>query len=86
MGKAQASGMAEWVRDGNLSLEAAIRWHLRFNHFPPVNEAFVPACVEAIDLIRSDDGDEPVFLPNGRTATAWQIIDGLHLEDFCYDE
>lgn len=64
---------------------AAMAWHLRHNHYPPVPESMVNPCLEAIDYGLYGEYDELVELPEGVTwrgeteAPAWAIIEGHHL-------
>ena len=82
MGRANAEGIAQAVRDGFMTQEVALTHHLQSNHYPPVHTAFVGACVCAIIACREGDTDQRIQCPNGRTMTAAEIIDGLHLEAF----
>ena len=52
--------------------------HLQYNHFPPISTQLVPTCEAALD----DPAAEAIELPNGRTASAADIIEALHLEGF----
>lgn len=84
MGHLSAVGMAE----SGLPLEAAIEWHLRSNHYPPVPVALVPTCVEAIGFASDEDWDAVVSLPDGvkfrggDTASVWQVVEAFHLDAF----
>jgi len=86
MGSLGATGMAGAVTEGQVSLEAALDWHLRSNHFPPVSLDFIPTCVRAIELANDEDFDVEIEMPNGITKTAGEICDGLHLWAFIDDE
>ncbi len=61
MGSLQAAAMSET----DLTLEQALAWHLRSNHYPPVPESMVPTCIEAINAYWEDDLDKMVSLPAG---------------------
>jgi len=63
-------------------IESALDWHLRGNHFPPIHSDFFPAAKLAIEHCNDRRGQTPIELPNGLTRTAWQIVEGLHLESF----
>lgn len=64
-------------------LETALRIHLSSNHYPPVHPDFIPVCQWAI-VVYNEGGDlsAEITMPNGVVKTAWQVIDGLHLECF----
>lgn len=88
MGSLQAAAFAEAVGDGDISLESALSWHLRANHYPPVPETMVPVCIAAIDAANEGDWDRSIDLPEGvsyrdqTTAPARAIIEGHHLDSF----
>ena len=81
MGSLQAQEMAEM-----LEIESAISWHLQANHYPPVPQSMVPACLEAIENAIAGDWLKTVELPAGTTyrgsrfAPTDAIIDQHHLE------
>lgn len=60
MGSLQAAEMAEM-----LSIEDAIAWHLRSNHFPPIPLSMVPVCIEAIENALEGNWTKLVSLPEG---------------------
>lgn len=60
MGSIQAAEMAEM-----LSIEDAIAWHLRSNHFPPIPLSMVPVCIEAIENALEGNWTKLVSLPEG---------------------
>ena len=68
------------------SEEKALRWHLTGNFFPPIHIDFMEPAREAIKLVREDKGEEIIEMPNGISKTAWQIVEGLRLEDFLNNE
>jgi hypothetical protein len=88
VGRMTAMGFAESVEEGQLSLEAALGYHLQHNHYPPVPTSMIPVCVQAIELAAEDNYDALVTLPEGVTwrgdeeAPVWAIVEGHHLEDF----
>jgi hypothetical protein len=82
MGRLHAEEFAESVKEGNISLEAALEYHLTGNHYPPVHRSFIPVAIKAIELGNNDDWDKEIKMPNGKTLTAAKIIEGLHLESF----
>ena len=80
MGSIQAQEMAEM-----LSMEDALAWHLRSNHYPPVPLSMVQPCIEAIEAGLEDDWNRMIHL-NGSSwrgqdhAPAYAIIEGHHLD------
>jgi hypothetical protein len=54
MGNTQAIGMADAVREHQVSLYPAIHYHLTANHFPPV-VGLTDALVEVIESVNSGD-------------------------------
>ena len=48
-----------------LSIEDAIAWHLRSNHFPPIPLSMVPVCIEAIENALEGNWTKLVSLPEG---------------------
>ena len=82
MGTMGAMGMADQVQQGHLALEDALYWHLQSNHYPPVNAVFIPTCIKAIEACQREECDMLITMPNGRTLTAEQVVEGLHLEAF----
>lgn len=84
MGNMGAIGMAGAVEEGQISLDAALEWHLRSNHFPPVSLDWLPVCKKAIDLANADEWDIELTSGLGApgTLTVANIVEGLHLEAF----
>jgi hypothetical protein len=82
MGNTFAIDLSEQVKQENLKLEIALEQHLQYNHYPPVPTVFIPSCKKAIELANDEKWDEELALPNGKTLTVTQIIEGLHLEWF----
>lgn len=77
MGSLAAMDMVE-----HADFDAALDWHLRANHFPPVHPDFHPMAKQAIECVNKRQGETPIDLPNGKTFTANYIVDGLHLHPF----
>lgn len=81
MGSLQAAEMAEM-----LSMEDAITWHLRSNHFPPIPTSMVPVCIEAIQNALDGNWTKLVSLPDGvgyrglTAAPTDAIIEQHHLD------
>lgn len=87
MGSTQAHEMA-----GMLSLDDALAWHLRSNHYPPIPLSMVGPCKEAIDAYWEDDLDRQIQMPEGvfyrgeTTAPARAILIQHHLEAWCQED
>jgi hypothetical protein len=86
MGNLQAREFAGLVSEKEMALEQAIAWHLRSNHYPPVDDAFVPVAVEAINLASEGFWYNELEYPNGLTRTVLDTIGGLHLGAFLNEE
>ena len=92
MGRLGAEGMKEASDELGLTLEAQLEWHLTGNHYPPVPVSMVKACVEAISAVNEGELDRAIELPEGiswrgsRTAPASAIVEGHHLETWCYSD
>jgi len=82
MGHMTAAGFAELVAEGQVSLVAALRYHLTANHYPPVSEVWVAPCMAAIAAANEGDFNRPVDVPWGPKVTAFRLIEGLHLDAF----
>ena len=80
MGSLQAQEMAEM-----LSMEDALAWHLRSNHYPPVPLSMIQPCMDAIEAGLDEDWNRLIHL-NGSSwrgqdyAPAYAIIEGHHLD------
>jgi hypothetical protein len=84
MGYLQAAEFA-----AHAPLGVAVTWHLTGNHLPPVDRAWIPVAVEAVEAARDEEADRLVDLPanieyrDGQTkAPAWAIIENFRLEPF----
>jgi hypothetical protein len=79
MGSLQAAEMAEM-----LSIDDAIAWQLRANHYPPVPLSMVQPCIDAINACNELDYERLIHL-NGSSwrgndsAPAYAIVEGHHL-------
>jgi len=77
-------------------IEETVRWHLSSNCYPPLPEAYVPMCVEAIRACKMQfDENEKIMLklPEGMfykgdqtVVEAWTVIEAFHLEGFLMEE
>lgn len=86
MGNLYAQGFAELVKAEDLRLEQALAIHLKTNHYPPVNDAFIPVAMGAIELANEGMWDAELVYPNGLTRTVAHTIEGLHLSAFLDEE
>lgn len=82
MGSMHAAEFAEAVADAQLGIDVALHWHLTANHFPPISPTFIPAAKEAIERANGCDWTSTIEMPNGRSLTVAQIIEGMHLDSF----
>jgi hypothetical protein len=86
MGSLQAMEYRELAEMGSITLEQAITWHLRSNHFPPIPTSMVPVCIEAIEYANAGDWDKLVSLPEGvgykglTSAPVHAIVEQHHLD------
>lgn len=88
MGALQALAMTET----DLSLEQQLSWHLQGNHYPPIPQAMIPVCIEAIDAVIEQDPDRLIPLPKMEDgfqirwrdgnieAPAWAVVEHAHLD------
>lgn len=88
MGTLGAQAMVAAVNDGLLDHQAALHWHLGFNHYPPVPGYMVPVAQAAIDFANAGDWDAEIEPPAGgewnsdRNPTTTEIVEDLHLDSF----
>jgi len=59
MGRMTAMSIAET----DVSLEQQLAWHLQGNHYPPIPNAMVQPCIDAIDAYWEEDYDRLIQLP-----------------------
>lgn len=76
---------AEDIANSPMSLEQKLSWHLQGNHYPPVHEAFIPVCIDAINRANEGDYTSLILYPNGIERSVSHTIQGLHLEAFLDD-
>lgn len=84
MGRLAAEDMIE---QGGKDL--ALEWHLRSNHFPPIDLSLLPVAKEAISLADGGDWETEIDLPPGlpyAKASVSKIVSGLHLAMFVQPE
>jgi len=79
MGSLQAQEMV-----GLMKFQDAVRWHLQYNHYPPISTDFVGTAISAIDNVLSEEYDTEIEMPNGKILKSSEIVDGLHLDCFVY--
>lgn len=73
------------IAESNLSLEDKMVWQLQGNHYPPIDSAFIPVAVQAVELAQQNDWDAVLELPNQKQKTVHSIVTMLHLEPFVND-
>ncbi len=79
MGHMHAS---DYASGEHCDLDTGLLLHLQGNHFPPVSASFMPACKEAMSFILDGNAGHEITMPNGKTVTADEIMEGLHLQPF----
>ena len=98
MGAMQAMDLAD---NWQLDLEKQLSIHLSANHYPPIPQVMIPACIQAIDAYWENDLNKQIILPfdgldkNGKPfqiewrgepfAPAWAIIEHAHLNHWLVD-
>jgi hypothetical protein len=68
-----------------LSEEQALIWHLRYNHYPPINLIFLPAIREALAAARRGHYRRKLTLPSGKIVTVATVVKDAHLGAFLDD-
>lgn len=93
MGRLQAEEFRQAVHVGEISEHAALSWHLRNNHYPPLPHEMVEVAEDALRIVRILN-DEPrqwereIRLPDGmkfknkNTMTVMEVFDEFHLDSF----
>lgn len=92
MGLMSLLGMLDATDD----IEEVVRWHLSANCYPPLNEIYVPMCVEAIRACRmqTDENEkitlqlpEGMFYKGDQTVVdVWTVVEAFHLEGFLMED
>lgn len=90
MGRMQAEEFAGMTGKGKgkISMDQALTWHLRGNHYPPVPTSMVGPCKRAISAVNRGKHDAKIKLPEGiswrgqKHAPAHAIVEGHHLDSF----
>lgn len=72
----------EYASGEHCDFETGLIMHLQSNHYPPVSVDFVPTCKQAIEVILDGNAGHEITMPNGKTLTAGEIMEGLHLQPF----
>ena len=71
---------------GLVRQDVALSWHLQSNHYPPLPQALIPACQQAIKNANAGLWDAWVPLPPGygfvSGVTTAQLVEGCHLDSF----
>jgi hypothetical protein len=89
MGRIHAMELADMSLRDELALGEAIKTHLTCNHYPPVARPWHAIALSIVKRARAGtlDWNEKISNPlNGKLMTVNQIVEGLHLEDFCATE
>ena len=73
----------ESIERVDIPLGVKLKWHLQFNHYPPVHEVFVPLCEQVIACANAGEWNAVLDMPNGLSRTVAYIVENLHLEPFC---
>ena len=74
--------MAQDLATSGIDLDTALAVHLRSNHYPPVDLAFIPVAKEAILLAGDEEWDAELTYPNGLVRSVAHTVEGLHLDLF----
>ena len=89
MGHTSAVGMKESVDEGLIPQSEALRWHLKYNHFPPYPEAMVAVAERAVEKANKGRWESCVRLPKevshriyGRLVPVHVLVQSMHLEEF----
>ncbi len=64
------------------SQDTLLYHHLRYNHYPPINDIFFDAAQEAITLANAGKWNTKITLPHGVKETVSKIVEGMYLESF----
>jgi hypothetical protein len=86
MGLQSAIGITE----SGIPLEQQLAWHFSTNCYPPIPRQMIPTAVEAIQAHLEQEADREISFPEGvswrgkETASAWQVVESLRLEAWCY--
>ncbi len=88
MGRMQADEFAAMEKQGEISIDQALSWHLSSNHYPPIPQYMLPACKAAIDAANAGEWDREIDIPegvqykDGGKPTASALIEHAHLDSF----
>lgn len=74
--------LAREIADAPMSLDDKLSWHLKANHYPAVDDSFIPIAKLAIELAEVRMWSEQITYPNGLVRTVAETIDGLNLQYF----
>lgn len=84
MGAVQAAEFAQATKNGEIDLDAALTWHFRSNHYPPLPLSLIPIAKRIIE----GKAKGSVRLPKGITyrgsvlAPVRECIQAWHLQEF----
>lgn len=92
MGLISLLGMLEHMDD----IELVVPWHLSSNCYPPVSEAYIPLCLEAIRACAMQTDESEVIMlqmPEGHYykgdqtfVDARNVVEAFHLEGFLMED
>ena len=74
--------IAREIAEAPIGLHAKLEWHLGSNHYPPIDKAFIPVAIDAIEMARMGAWKSYVTYPNGVERTVFDTVENLHLEYF----
>lgn len=83
MGLSTTRGIMDFSENmQKLSIDRMLSFHLRNNHYPPIDLSFIKTAKIAIKEAEKGHWEKKIKMPNGITKTVMGIIDRLHLEEF----
>ena len=65
-----------------ISMDAKLKYHLQYNHYPPIDLVFMDIAKEAIELAKEEKWNTVLELPNKIKKEVCEIIEDLHLDWF----
>lgn len=74
------------IAESDLPLEQKLEWQLTGNHHPPIDLAFVPVAMAAIEYANHGEWDNVLEYPNGLQRTVEFTVDNLHLHEFLEED
>lgn len=72
-----------------IKLEQSIRWHLKYNLYPPVSDEMIQIAVRAVMLCRENNFNEDVLIPFkgliGWKISAYLVVEFYHLDPWIHE-